>query len=155
MNPTDPLAQLRDIHLPSGAGWWPPAPGWWLVATLLLLTLTGLALFLYRRYRNNQWRREARRQLRQLAQSQHPTADWFGQLNALLKRVARQRFPERRPQSLTGPDWASFLLTTAPASQADQQAQVRAMVEASWQPHPTLDTESALQFARRWLEAQP
>lgn len=155
MNTADPLAQLRDIHLPTTGGWWPPAPGWWLVATLLLLCLLALALLVRRRRRNNRWRREARRQLRQLAQNQDTTAHWFGQLNALLKRIARQRFPEHHPESLTGPDWVSFLLARAPAAATDQQQTVQAMVEASWRPHPAIDPEPALQFARRWLEAQP
>ncbi|MBS1202779.1 MAG: hypothetical protein H6R22_1288, partial [Chromatiaceae bacterium] len=32
----DPLAGLRDWHLPDPVSWWPPAPGWWLVAGLAL-----------------------------------------------------------------------------------------------------------------------
>ena len=31
--PTDPLAELRDIHLPPEIGWWPPAYGWWILIT--------------------------------------------------------------------------------------------------------------------------
>ncbi|HYN78294.1 MAG TPA: DUF4381 family protein, partial [Lamprocystis sp. (in: g-proteobacteria)] len=33
----DPLAGLRDWHLPAPVAWWPPAPGWWLVAGLVMV----------------------------------------------------------------------------------------------------------------------
>ena len=40
MNPEE-LA-LRDIHLPAPVGWWPPAPGWWLLAGLMLAVIIWL-----------------------------------------------------------------------------------------------------------------
>ncbi|MCK5915700.1 MAG: DUF4381 domain-containing protein, partial [Deltaproteobacteria bacterium] len=50
--PQNPLANLKDIHLPPDPGWWPPAYGWWLIA-ILLLTITYFGL--------NRWRqRQAR-----------------------------------------------------------------------------------------------
>jgi hypothetical protein len=42
MNP-DLLQQLRDIHQPLAPSWFPPAPGWWLVA--LMLFGVGYAVF--------------------------------------------------------------------------------------------------------------
>jgi len=51
---TDPLAGLHDIHMPEAIGWWPPAPGWWLLLGLVFISIA--ALFFYRRWnasRNN------------------------------------------------------------------------------------------------------
>jgi Domain of unknown function (DUF4381) len=43
MNQTDfSQLPLRDIHLPGAIGWWPPAPGWWLLAAL---AVAGLVLY--------------------------------------------------------------------------------------------------------------
>jgi hypothetical protein len=53
---------LRDIHLPGLIGWWPPAPGWWIVAALLLAGLVALGLY----YRNGRHRRAALRAVRKV-----------------------------------------------------------------------------------------
>ncbi|MDD9890866.1 MAG: DUF4381 domain-containing protein, partial [Gammaproteobacteria bacterium] len=37
MDSEELLAQLADIHLPGEISYWPPAPGWWVLAALLLL----------------------------------------------------------------------------------------------------------------------
>ena len=64
--PTDPLAELRDIHLPPEIGWWPPAYGWWILITALL-TLTIFAIFfLVKQHRSNLYKRQALRELHAL-----------------------------------------------------------------------------------------
>lgn len=40
----DPLAGLRDIHLPPDVPFWPPAPGWFALAGLVVLVLLVLAV---------------------------------------------------------------------------------------------------------------
>lgn len=43
MNPQDLLAQLRPPDAPlETIGWWPPAPGWWILAALCLIGLIAL-----------------------------------------------------------------------------------------------------------------
>jgi len=54
--------ELRDIHLPEGSLWWPPAPGWWLL--LVLLGLVSLAAWWsLQRRRHPSLRRLSLRQL--------------------------------------------------------------------------------------------
>lgn len=48
----DPLAELRDIHLPDAISWWPLAPGWWMLLALLLTVM--VALFCYLGWRGMQ-----------------------------------------------------------------------------------------------------
>ena len=57
MNP-DLLSQLRDIHAAPAVPWWPPAPGWWLLALLLLVLLACLGRLLFARYRVRQRRKQ-------------------------------------------------------------------------------------------------
>lgn len=49
---TDPLAQLKDIHLPTPIGWWPLAPGWYILMGLILFLVIIFAYGVYKRYRN-------------------------------------------------------------------------------------------------------
>ncbi|MGC8119359.1 DUF4381 domain-containing protein [Marinobacter sp. VGCF2001] len=154
MNGQDPLAKLRDIRLPATDGWWPPAPGWWLLGTFFLIAVSTLLWLWFRNRQKQRWKRAARHELEQLEQSANASAAWFTGLNTLLKRVARQRYPNRQPQALTGQQWVDFLLETAPGHRIASRPVVEAMVASAWQPRPSAETGPALAFAREWLEAQ-
>ena len=41
--PEELLQRMRDIHYPDVPGWFPPAPGWWVLAGLLILVIGWLA----------------------------------------------------------------------------------------------------------------
>ncbi|MDF1577548.1 MAG: DUF4381 domain-containing protein [Desulfurivibrionaceae bacterium] len=107
----DPLAQLRDIHLPEPVGWWPPAPGWWLAGILFLLVAVTGGRYLLRRLRNGRYRREAGRELRRLAENRVGGDDrqFVEELAILLRRVAIHAYGREAVARLSGRSWLAFL----------------------------------------------
>src|SRR5690606_16076520 len=106
------LQQLRDIHLPPPTSWWPPAPGWWVLATASLLIFAALAIWLWRRRVRNRYRRAALQQLSELRSQWQRNPDdraLIESVNRLLKQVALTAYPRQRVAALTGPDWLVFL----------------------------------------------
>ena len=59
----DPLAQLRDIHLPPPISWWPLAPGWWILIFAGTFASIWLTKTLVQTYRSNLYRRQALKKL--------------------------------------------------------------------------------------------
>jgi len=91
------LEQLRDIHLPEAVHWWPPAPGWWIVAALLLALTIWLSRYLQARYRRQYFRGESRDLLKQVWQDYEQQAgntvnadrDFIENTLALLRRAGK------------------------------------------------------------------
>jgi len=115
----DPLAQLRDIHLPQTVADWPPALGWWLLAGLVLFGLFWAMRALYRRYKSNAYRRIAQRELTTIAAEYTKDEDARRALIALqilMKRVAITAFNRAEVAALTGLAWTQFLDATSKTS---------------------------------------
>ena len=120
MNPTDPLQQaleaLRPNHLPDPVTWWPPAPGWWLTACILLVCVVTAAFLLYRHYSRNRYRRAALKESEHIAACQESNEDshaLVSDLNRLLKRVALSAWPRETVAALHGNEWLDFLDKTS------------------------------------------
>ena len=108
--PVDPLAALRDIHLPDPVSAWPPALGWWLVGALALATC--VALFLWWRARRRSPRVAALAELDALTRAwrEHPDVAGLAlALSSLLRRFALTRFPREEVAALHGADRLAFL----------------------------------------------
>jgi len=152
----DPLAQLRDIHLPADAGWWPPAIGWWVLAGLILAGLAALALWLLRRHRRQAWRRQALAELNDLANRAEPSTEWVVELNQLLKRVAARCYPERSVARMTGTRWSDFLTATLPPGTDSEKANsvFSAMAESAYSPRPNVKPPELILMARTWIRGQ-
>lgn len=105
-DPSD-LANLRDIVLPPPVSYWPPAPGWWVLAALAAALLALLVARRIIRHRHDAYRRAA---LRELAALPAPLDARGAQaLSAILKRAALVAFPRTEVAGLTGAAWLRFL----------------------------------------------
>ncbi|HBO11672.1 MAG TPA: DUF4381 domain-containing protein, partial [Halieaceae bacterium] len=103
MNPRDPLEALHPLRTPPPVDAWPPAPGWWLLAALLLAALAALGFLALRTWRRRAHLRAARRELAALrARFADDPAALTAATNALLKRVALARYPRRETAALSG-----------------------------------------------------
>ena len=110
MDPTQ--IPLRGLHLPDVIGWWPLAPGWWL---LIILVALGLGLLLrdaLRRRSRSAARRHALRQLEQhtAAYAEHGDAVTLGiDVSELLRRAMLAYAPRADVAGLTGEAWLAWL----------------------------------------------
>ncbi|MDQ6629933.1 MAG: DUF4381 domain-containing protein [Pseudomonadota bacterium] len=103
--------QLRDIHLPPAPPFWPPAPGWWIVAAVLLALLAWGG---HAAWRQSHLRRERRRVMEVLARLESGLAserspEGLANISVLLRRLALVRFPRASVATLTGNAWLRFL----------------------------------------------
>lgn len=155
MNPE--LEALRDIRLPDPVSWWPPAPGWW-----LLLTLSGVAIWLWCRrpsqrlvpYRRRMLR-EARSELAQLRRSYRHHEDparLARELSIWLRRVVIGVYPRERVAGVTGEEWLR-LLDRPLGGNRFCTALGRVLVTAPYRRAVRADGEALLDLSEEWLLA--
>lgn len=150
MEQADPLAQLKDIHLPDAIGLWPLAPGWWILA-LILLGLTLYAVFLVRRRAsNNLYRKLALQQLESLAKTD-PIL-YLQQLNELLKQTVLACNPEANIAGLSGGRWLDFLDETM--RQNDKQFSTgvgSVLATGPYAPKSEYQIDELEKLAKQWI----
>ena len=145
MNANGPL--LRDIHVPA-AGWWPPGPGWWLVALVVLLLLAGLAW---------RWRHRATRSTLAIAlRDVDAMASVYAvdrdpvrltdTASRLLRRVAVRIQPEVASQA--GDAWREFVL--AHARDAETRRVLEQLIDMRFRDRPHPDVPALLAALREW-----
>lgn len=144
------LAALRDIHLPPAPPLWPPAPGWWLLAGVVLLA--GAAWLAWRALRRRPLR-AALRELDQLAAAHARSGDaphLARGISRLLRRYACWRYPQAGVPALTGRAWLQFLDDHGLPGQFGVGA--GAVLESlPYRRQGDADTAALIQLARGWL----
>jgi hypothetical protein len=144
------LDQLQPLILPEPVGFWPPAPGWWLL--LVLLPALGYGLWRALTFLPKQASSENTEQLDPLRQAAllelaqmpkpydgAPAGAWLQQINGLLKRLCRNHYPYSQSHTLNGRKWLAFLDNRCPAAGLTRWM---ILVEGAYKPECKLDDKA-------------
>lgn len=144
------LDQLQPLILPEPVGFWPPAPGWWLL--MILLPAVGYGLWRARTLLPKKassdtvepldpLRQAALVELAQMPKPYDgaPAGAWLQQINGLLKRLCRNHYPYSQSHTLNGRKWLAFLDNRCPAAGLTRWM---ILVEGAYKPECKLDDKA-------------
>ena len=151
------LDQLRDIHLPQVPQWWPPAPGWWILAALALGLLTWGAIRLRRRWQRFRPVRAARqlhqRLTRELLDGSITPTVWLHRTNETLKRLAVHGLGHCETIPAWGDDWLRYL-DGRYGEPAFSKGAGRCLGQARFQPDTEVDVQALDGLVSRLLKRE-
>ena len=155
MQQQDPLAQLRDIHLPEAVSLWPLAPGWWLLLVLCSLALGLLVWHAFKRMRDKRYRTLAVAELEASYQNfQHhkDTSAYISASQQILRRTALYHYTDQRANiaPLHGSAWINFL-DSCINEQMFSSTFGEALNEAHYQRTAVIDAAELHRSALYWL----
>ncbi len=149
------LQQLHDIHLPHAIGYWPIAPGWWVLFLCLVITFSLSAFYLSRFLKGYQLKKAYLLELdeikKQFQQDQNARMA-LEKLTQLLKSFALACYPRQMVASLHGQAWYDFLQKTAP--NLDLKPIYDLLTEALYQKQLTKDISPAFVVVSAWIKKQ-
>ena len=152
MADTNPLATLRDLHLPEPISAWPPGPAYYVLLALGIILL--LLLIQRKKYRQSTApKREALAELQRIQTSyQHNSApsETAAAITNLLKRVALVYHPRTDVAQLHGQAWLLFLQKTS-KDIAFKPIQT-SLLETPFNPNAAEDLTPLFDAAGQWIK---
>ncbi len=142
---------LRDIHLPADPSWWPPAPGWWVLAVLLVVALAVAARAVLRRRRERRWQQRVQAEVERMAAAhaaQPDHARLAGEVSELLRRASLLLDPQAA--ALHGEAWLGFLDARG-GSDDFTRGVGRVLLDAPWRRSASFDADALIALTQRWL----
>ncbi|WOJ94370.1 DUF4381 domain-containing protein [Congregibacter variabilis] len=140
---------LEPLREPTAVHWWPLAPGWWVLAALIL-TLAGYGLRrLWLFHLRAAPLRAARRAFADIEATSEANAEQAAALGQLQRRLAIAVAGRKACAGLTGQAWADFLNSLSRSKNAYFDGR---LAELNYLPSISpQDCNDALDATRRWL----
>lgn len=156
-NLSEPLQQLRDIHLPTPISWWPPAPGWVALAALIILSIAFLIWRHKRAHNQLHYERLALKQLCELEtiyqQNKLDATQTLCRLSTLMRQIALLYVPTREIAGLHGEQWLRALdklfLTNIFSKGAG-----RVLLDGPYKAHSNTDLTPIFNDVKNWLKGK-
>ncbi|MCL9682950.1 DUF4381 domain-containing protein [Legionella maioricensis] len=153
MAKADALAQLKDIHLPESIGWWPLAPGWYVVMLLALFLLIAVACWAYKRHANALAKNQALELLNSYKEQYEKEGNAqlaSARISELLRRVALVYYPRAEVASLHGDAWVAFLNQTGKG--VDFEPVKSMLLDSPFKTSETVNLKPLIMRAQRWIK---
>ena len=151
--PETSLAQLRDIHLPGPLATWPPAPGWFLLA-IILIVLSIICGYIAQRFWQKQApKRAALKRLAELEKQSRQTKNTnyiLSELSILLRIVALSYFPRLDCAGLCGNDWLEFLNKTGKTQEFTESIPYL-LLYGPYQKNSELELNKVFSICKQWI----
>jgi hypothetical protein len=151
---------LKDIHLPDGVSWWPPAPGWWLLCVVLIIFILLLPK-LWRWLRYKPVRSLSLKEFYLIRQNYQQQADQKQTLQAittLLRRTVMSKSGRIGHAGVVGDDWINQLNQMS-NKDCFTQAQSELLKHGRYQPaiegQNKADIDSLLHSCENWIKSLP
>ena len=162
MDSEELLEQLADIHLPLEISYWPPAPGWWVLAFLLL---AGIIFLFNRFFEHHTQRKICRYALSELENCLHNFSQdegildanslrirYVNSFNSVIRRVALVHFPEENVASLSGDAWVDFIRKKGNSPHITEEI-AAALSFGRFQTECDFDIQEMNDLGKNWITA--
>ena len=150
------LERLKDVALPEPTSWFPPAPGWWGLAALVLLICYATFRAIRTWQRRNRYRKEAAAMLTDLREAWQADRDdqaYASSAQQLLRRTAIHIAGRDAFSRLTGMRFIDQINTLSKASISKKTGSY--LMESSYRPSVEngFDIDTMHQELEAWLRS--
>ena len=155
MNPDTAELPLRDIHSASPLGWWPPAPGWWVLALLALVLTIWIGRQVWFRYRT--WCLKQALKAEYVGSLSHFESNRDSNLlladsATFLRRLLIHIGGHQSQAGVVGTAWAEFLGSLFPGD-TDMHQLCNDLASSAYQKSRVeVDSDKLADLAARWID---